>query len=177
MTTSGNIFDNNLSVRIGGQPASDSPGALAFKGLIDEVRIWNHALTAGEIAYNYDLGDVPIDIKPDSLPNSANLKDQGLLPVAILGSASFDVSNVNPEKIQLGGVSLATRGSAKAPERAYSYEDVNGNGHLDSIAFFSVPQLVGIDVLDATTTALTLTAELYDGRAMTGTDSVNIVQQ
>jgi hypothetical protein len=51
-TLSGNIFDNNLSVRIGGQPATDSGGALAFKGLIDEVRIWSSALTEDK------LGDI-----------------------------------------------------------------------------------------------------------------------
>jgi hypothetical protein len=51
-TLSGDIFDNNLSVRIGGQPATDSGGPLAFKGLIDEVRIWNTALTEDQ------LGDI-----------------------------------------------------------------------------------------------------------------------
>lgn len=40
-STSGNIYDNALSVRIGGQASGDNPGALAFKGKIDEVNIWN----------------------------------------------------------------------------------------------------------------------------------------
>ena len=147
-----------------------------FNGIIDEVRIWDGALTAGEIAYNYNLEDVPIDIKPGSFPNSVNLKDQGLLPVAILGNGvGFDVSDVNPETIQIGSATLATRGSAKAPKLAYSYEDVNVDGHLDLIAFFSVPELVSDGVLYDMTAELTLMAELYDGRAMTGTDSVRIV--
>ena len=48
-------FTNNFSVRIGGQPSSEPGGALAFKGLIDEVRIWKRALSEDEL--NDELDD------------------------------------------------------------------------------------------------------------------------
>jgi hypothetical protein len=51
-TTTGNIFDNNQSLRIGGQPLAFPEGRLPFKGLIDEVRIWKIALTEDK------LGDI-----------------------------------------------------------------------------------------------------------------------
>ena len=47
---SGDIFDNNLSVRMGGQRASDSGGAIGFEGNIDEVRVYNRAIGAAELA-------------------------------------------------------------------------------------------------------------------------------
>lgn len=40
-----------------------------------------------------------IDIKPGSCPNPLNLKSQGVLPMAILGSDDFDVTHIDPESI------------------------------------------------------------------------------
>ena len=47
---------------------------------------------------------VPVDIKPQSCPNPLNCKTQGLLPVAILGTADFDVTTLDVFSIQLAGV-------------------------------------------------------------------------
>ena len=129
-----------------------------------------------EITYTLPTAiTVSIDVKPGSDPNSINLGDQGLLPVAILGEADFDVSNINASTIELEGVDMTTRGSAKAPKLAYSFEDVNGDGYTDLMAFFSIADLVLEGVLTETTTALTLTATLYDGTSTEGTDSVRLV--
>ena len=49
--------------------------------------------------------EVPIDIKPQSCPNPINTKDRGVLPVAILGTADFDISQIDPSTIQLEGIS------------------------------------------------------------------------
>ncbi|MCJ7743694.1 MAG: LamG domain-containing protein, partial [Dehalococcoidales bacterium] len=64
----GNIFDNNLSVRIGGQPSGDSQGAMAFKGLIDEVRIWSTALNASQLD---DVTPPVVTATADPVPNAA----------------------------------------------------------------------------------------------------------
>jgi len=45
-----------------------------------------------------------IDIKPGSCPNPFNGKSKGSVPVAILGSDVFDVSEVDPATITLEGV-------------------------------------------------------------------------
>ena len=47
---------------------------------------------------------VEIDIKPGSCPNPFNGKSKGSVPVAILGSDVFDVSEVDPATITLEGV-------------------------------------------------------------------------
>jgi hypothetical protein len=118
-----------------------------------------------------------LDLKPGSYPNSINLGDNGLLPVAILGSATFHVEQIDPSTILIGGAGvLATRG--KAQKLAYSIEDVNGDGYPDMMLFFSIPQLVTAVPLTPTTTSLTVTGYLlpaYGGTAITGTDTVNIV--
>ena len=119
--------------------------------------------------------EVEIDIKPDSDPNSINLGDHGVLPVAILGSEDFDVYTIDASTIQIGAVSLASRGSAKAPKLAYSYEDVNEDGYMDLVAFFRVQALVTEGVLTDMTAELVLTAETSGGMPIEGKDSVRIV--
>ncbi len=50
---------------------------------------------------------VDIDIKPGSDPNSINLKSKGVIPVAILGSAIFDVTYVDVTTLVFAGASPA----------------------------------------------------------------------
>jgi hypothetical protein len=47
---------------------------------------------------------VSIDIKPGSCPNPIEYKDKGVLPVAILGNAYFDVNKIDVSSIRLIGV-------------------------------------------------------------------------
>jgi hypothetical protein len=49
--------------------------------------------------------EVAIDIKPQSCPNPLNTNSSGVLPVAILGANSFDVTKVDVSTIKLAGVS------------------------------------------------------------------------
>jgi hypothetical protein len=49
--------------------------------------------------------EAPIDIKPQSCPNPLNTNKSGVLPVAILGTNSFDVTKVDVATIKLAGVS------------------------------------------------------------------------
>jgi hypothetical protein len=58
--------------------------------------------------------DVYVDIKPTSCPNPLNTNSRGVLPVAILGTETFDVATVDPATVRLAGV---------APLR-WNYEDV-----------------------------------------------------
>ena len=50
LAASGGITTSTSPVRIGGNVVFSSPGTEYFAGLIDEVRIYNRALTAAEIA-------------------------------------------------------------------------------------------------------------------------------
>jgi hypothetical protein len=57
---------------------------------------------------------VPIDLRPGSCPNPINPRSKGVLPVAILGTDTLDVANIDPASIRLNGV----------PPLRSSYEDV-----------------------------------------------------
>jgi hypothetical protein len=58
--------------------------------------------------------EVAVDIRPGSCPNPLNCKSKGVLPVAILGTADFDVTTIDPVTVRLAGA---------APLR-WDYEDV-----------------------------------------------------
>jgi len=49
--------------------------------------------------------EVDFDVHPQSCPNPLNLKSKGLVPMAILGSADFDVTDINISSLQINGVS------------------------------------------------------------------------
>ena len=140
--------------------ASETP---TIDGVLGDVYVLNDAEQ-----------EVTIDIKPGSDPNSINLKDQGVLPVAILGS-SIDVYTIDLATITLGGTAVTSRGSAKAPKLAVSFEDVDEDGLMDLVAFFRVQDMVTSGALDETTTELKLEAETTGGVRICGIDSVRVV--
>jgi hypothetical protein len=92
---------------------------LSFGGNIDEVEIFNRALSASEIASIYQAGSagkcrflsVEIDIKPGSSPNSIKLGSNGVVPVAILSSESFSATTVDPDTVTLAGAGVAVKGN------------------------------------------------------------------
>jgi len=105
--------------------------------------------------------DVVIDIKPWSDPNSINLKNKGVIPVAILTTDEFDAAMVDPDTVLFAGA---------APVH-YAMEDVDNDGDMDMILHFNTQET---DIMPGDTEA-TLTAQTYDGKAFFGTDSVRTI--
>jgi len=54
-----------------------------------------------------------MNIKPDSYPNSINLKSNGVTPVAIFGSVTFDVSQIDLTTIKLANAPIKLKGNGK----------------------------------------------------------------
>jgi hypothetical protein len=111
---------------------------------------------------------VAIDIQPGSSQNTINLGSNGNVPVAILSSATFDATTVNPTTVTLAGASVALRGRGTPMASA---QDVNGDGLLDLVLHVSIEAL---QLSDEDTNA-TLMGQTFGGQFITGTDSVRIV--
>ncbi len=109
-----------------------------------------------------------IDIKPGTFPNSLNLKSNGSVPVAILGSEDFDATEVDPASVTLEGASINQN---KNGTFQVSLQDVNGDGRLDMVAQFPTRDLL----LTSTDTDATLEGQTNDALPFQGTDSVRIV--
>ena len=152
--------------RVGYLPPSDPQRFFGNAG--GGAIIWNSEILTGD---TFVIASVPaefeltIDIKPGSNRNSINPGSRGVLPVAILNTGDEDLSTLDPSTATLDGT---------APLR-WALEDVDGDGDLDIILHFSIPELVADGSLTASSTEATLTVETIDGGLGAGTDSVRIV--
>ena len=153
---------------------------LFFNGLIDEVEIFDRFLTAQEIKAIFDADsdgkckepsviEVEIDIKPGSDPNCFNNDGKGVIPIAILGSSTFDVTQVDPLTLSLDSQAVKTKGNG---DPQTNIEDVNGDGFDDLVV-----KIIDTDgTYQVGTGTATLTGQLFDGTQIEGTDSICITQ-
>lgn len=141
----------------------DSP----FYGFIDEVSIYNYALSASAIEVNYNTFRPIIDIKPGSYPNSINPNSRGNIPVAVLTNGSFYANAVNPDTIVF----------LDATPVKWIMEDVDNDGDMDLILHFKTQELnfsLLVDEGDDYPYAY-LYGETYDEKLFYGKDTINLV--
>lgn len=111
---------------------------------------------------------VAIDIKPSSYPNNINLGSNGVVPVAILGSATFDVRQIDSTTIKLENASIKLKNNGQL---MVSYEDVNNDLFTDIAVHIITKdlQLTSVDIW------ANLEGRLADGTMIKGLDSVRII--
>jgi len=80
---------------------------------------------------------IRVDIKPLSHPNAVNLKNEGVIPVALFGTASFDVT-----QIDLSTTCLVIQTASGCLPGSYAQDasinpiDLNSNGYNDVVLHF-----------------------------------------
>jgi hypothetical protein len=111
--------------------------------------------------------EVDIDIKPGSDPNCFNSNSHGVIPVAILGSADFDASTVDPFTVSLDSAGVRVKGESG---KAGSLEDVNADGFQDLVV-----QITDEGGYTSGDTTAILEGYTYDGLPIVGTDTICIV--
>ncbi|OFW42315.1 MAG: hypothetical protein A3J28_14945 [Acidobacteria bacterium RIFCSPLOWO2_12_FULL_60_22] len=127
----------------------------------------NTVLASAEL-YTPDEIPVSIDIKPGDANNTINLKSNGTILVAILSSASFGATTVDPTTVTLAGAPVATQGRGIPMT---SVADLNRDGRLDLLLHFRTQDLQ----LTPTSKEAVLKGTTFSGQRIRGADSIRIV--
>lgn len=124
---------------------------------------------------------IDIDIKPCSACNPINVNSKGVLPVAVLGTESFDIMVVDPSTLFLTwpGITLPPGVDDGAHPLRYAYEDVNEDGLLDIVLKFSMRDLYPVTLTKEPPGELMMTiiGKTYDGTRLAGQDLVRIINK
>lgn len=140
------------SGRPAGPVARPTPGA---DGAFRPSAVWNGSGFAvawdetrpssrGREIYFAQLGCSRIDVRPGNPKNVVNLRSSGQLPVAILGSATLDVTLVDPATVRFGPASAPA-----AFDPSTDLRDADGDGVTDLVLRFRIPE-TGIACRDTT---------------------------
>lgn len=135
-------------------------------------------------------GQAILDIKPQSCPNPLNTGSRGVLPAAILGTDSFDVTEVNVSTVTLEGDCPALRSSVEdvaspfpgpfsEPLSETDCTTAGADGYADLTLKFDkqcvVQQLGGVQ--DGDVLLLKLEGELNDGTPIEGQDVIRVLKK
>jgi len=104
---------------------------------------------------------IDVDVKPGSDRNPINVGSRGVIPVAILGSADFNVQDVDASSLAFGVNGAHAEGQGEI-------DDVNDDGYPDLMLHFRT-QSVGVEDGD---TELCLSGANWDGVRLEGCDSI-----
>lgn len=117
---------------------------------------------------SWDKTDQPMAVEVDIERDSLDLTDQAdskanILEVAVLGSADFDVNNIDQSTLAIGDVK---------GEGDFLVEDRNNDGMDDLVAEFSTKNLN----LKQGTQELTIKGKTKDGKMFEGSDEITVTK-
>ncbi len=106
-----------------------------------------------------------IDIQPGSDLNCLNINGRGVIPVAILGSETLDIDDIDQSTLTLSGLGVRTRGNG-AP--SCGTDDTNADGFTDLVCSFDDD----LGKWEPGSASATLSGLLLNGTPVSGTDSI-----
>lgn len=163
------LWENGVMIDLGLLPNTDNahvtePNSINNRGQI----IGGGGLTASNNnrAILWQPSDpvtmVAVDIKPGTEPNVLSVKSNGVIPVAILGTTTFDATTVEVATVRFGPSGAAETHATR------HIEDANADGIADLILHFATP---ATGIACGQTSAI-LTGKTLEGRPIRGTDAI-----
>lgn len=140
---------------------------------------FQHVAAIHDLEFATGATQVEIDIKPGSSPNCFNVNGHGVIPVAILGAADFDATQVDVGTLVFAGLEVRVRGNG-APQ--CSVEDVSGyflngsEGEPDGFDDLVCQFVDDPESWEPAEDEACVTGDLLDGTDIEGCDSICITQ-
>jgi hypothetical protein len=137
---------------------------------------------------------VQVDIKPGGCPNPIEVNTRGTFPVAVLGSANFSVSSLDPASLTLSGVT-ALKFSIEDVATPFAGEKVDcqsctvqgADGFPDLVLHFDTQAVLdaikaslaesGAGLTDGACLLLKLEGRTQDGIQISGEDTIRILNK
>ncbi len=157
--------DSHLGIRMNEPVVLSNPSETA------QVFVW---AGGGEARLQVEpaVVEITIDIKPGSDSNPIRPSGRGNLPVAILGSETFDETDVDVTTLALGPDAAAPSHDLTKPGVfADHLRDVNDDGFTDLVSHYRTHE-TGISPDDADAC---ITGDLLDGTPFEGCDTIRVV--
>ena len=137
---------------------------------INQIPNEGYGVTVEESGATSQFIPVSIDIKLGSYPNSINLGSNGVVPVAIFGSVTFDVHQINFSSITVANSPIKLKNNGQL---MVSYEDINSDSFTDVVVHIITKNLQ----LKPTDTQANLEGKSINGTIIRGSDSIRIVSK
>ena len=149
----------------------DSCYSGGFNDTSRRISLSNNPLVYDEQTLTIAEGSLQVDIeiKPGSYPNCFNQNEHGVIPVAVLGSAYLDVTEIIPESLSLQG--LAVKVSGKSDKNMVHTALVDDDPYPDLVVQFEDSD----DWTASGEDTARLSGQLADGTPIEGTDTICIV--
>jgi hypothetical protein len=138
---------------------------VVFSDVVGEVNLDNNSRSRIVTVRN----PVDIDVKPGNIKNQINICSSASIRVAILGSETFDATDVDATTVKFADADVRRRGNSEPKGQV---QDVNQDKITDFVLKFNVAELK----LNSGDTQAEL-RETLSGIKFNGTDSVKIKQQ
>jgi hypothetical protein len=124
---------------------------------------------------------VQFDLYPGSCINQFNIKSQGVIPVAITGSSTFNVNDIDLASIRINGVSPVHKTIEKSAASFTKTSECDctpagSDNYTDLSLKFEKPALAATfgNVADGTQLVLTIKGKLKNGTNFEGRDCIRI---
>lgn len=159
-------------------PLTGDRDNLSFVFIRDNDRGERYQINAITVETAGGPESVLVDIKPGSCVNPFNVRSHGVLPVAIYGQPSLNVTDIDPQSLTLNGV----------PVLRSSFEDVGSgaacagktpDGRIDLAVKFDSDRVAATlaGVPDGAVVELPLAGKFRDGRDLLGVDHVTVIRK